>query len=121
MYLIFPRVKNVIKSHTNKRAKRPAIPVCHVEFLRVTWLFLSSICSLVCSIKQEVSLICAYWPRLGQCLLSRILSRSSDRRFAASIFQLAASIHLSHVSLDCAHGQLVPSLCWMCFTQVVGT
>ena len=92
MYLIFPRVKNVIKSHTNKPAKRPAIPVCHVEFLRVAWPFLSSICSLVCSINQEVSLICAYWPRLGQCLLSCILSRSSDRRFEASIFLLAASI-----------------------------
>ena len=47
MYLIFPRVKNVIKSHINKRAKRPAIPVCHVEFLRVAWPFLSSICSNV--------------------------------------------------------------------------
>ena len=65
MYLIFPRVKNVIKSHTNKRAKRPAIPVCHVEFLRVAWPFLSFICSLACSINQEISLIRAYWPRLG--------------------------------------------------------
>ena len=65
MYLIFPRMKNGIKSHTNKRAKRPAIPVCHVEFLRVAWPFLSSICSLACSINQEISLIRAYWPRHG--------------------------------------------------------
>ena len=106
MYLIFPRVKNVIKSHTNKRAKRPAIPVCHVEFLRVAWPFLSSICSLVCSINQEVSLICAYWPRLGQCLLSCILSRSSDRRFEAFIFLLAASISVMLVWIV-----LMDSLC----------
>ena len=31
-HLIFPTVKNGILSLTNKRAKRPAIPVRHVEF-----------------------------------------------------------------------------------------
>ena len=44
-HLIFPRVKNGIVSH-KERAKRPAIPVRHVELPWVAWSFVSSICSL---------------------------------------------------------------------------
>ena len=65
-------------------------------------------------------LFVAYCPWLGQCPAYCIPSRGSDRCFAASFFP-AGCLHFSHVSLDHAHGQLVPSLCWTCFMQVVGT
>ena len=51
-HLVFPRVKNGILSLTNERAKRPAIPVRHAEFPWVAWPFVSSVCSLVCSIRR---------------------------------------------------------------------